>query len=107
MDIGCTEAVEKKAKLEGKNPDTRAKWGKIKNINMKFQQAKISASAKGIHVVSTAQGVDVTDDNNFDWKIFAEQHIKKQIYKNKAKIDVYDQLKFRWNDFITYVWEYR
>lgn len=64
MDIGCTEAVEKKAKLEGKNPDTRAKWGKIKNINMKFQQAKISASAKGIHVVSTAQGVDVTDDNN-------------------------------------------
>ena len=51
--------------------------------------------------------IDVTDDNNFDWKIFAEQHIKKQIYKNKAKIDVYDQLKFRWNDFITYVWEYR
>ena len=51
--------------------------------------------------------IDVTDDNNFDWKIFAEQHIKKQIYKNKAKIDVYDQLKFRWDDFITYVWEYR
>lgn len=51
--------------------------------------------------------IDVTDDNNFDWKTFAEQHIKKQIYKNKAKIDVYDQLKFRWNDFITYVWEYK
>ena len=51
--------------------------------------------------------IDVADDNNFDWKIFAEQHIKKQIYKNKAKIDVYDQLKFRWDDFITYVWEYK
>lgn len=64
MDISCTEVVEKKAKASGKNVDTRAKWGMVKNINMKLQQAKISASSKGIHVVSTAQGVDVLDDNN-------------------------------------------
>lgn len=64
MDIGATEAEEKKAKLNGKNVDTRSKWGRVKNINMKMQQAKITASAKGIHIVSTAQAKDVTDDNN-------------------------------------------
>lgn len=64
MDIGATEAEEKKAKLKGKSVDTRSKWGRVKNINMKFQQAKITASAKGFHVVSTAQAKDVLDDNN-------------------------------------------
>lgn len=64
MDIACTEVVEKKAKESGKAVDTRSKWGMVKNINMKLQQAKISASAKGINVVSTAQGVDVTDKDN-------------------------------------------
>jgi len=63
MDIGATEAEEKKAKLSGKAVDARAKWGRIKNINMKFQQAKITASAKGIHIVSTAQGVAITDND--------------------------------------------
>jgi len=63
MDIGATEAEEKKAKLSGKSVDARAKWGRIKNINMKFQQAKITASAKGIHIVSTAQGVAITDND--------------------------------------------
>ena len=63
MDIGATEAEEKKAKLNGKVVDARSKWGRIKNINMKFQQAKITASAKGVHVVSTAQGLEITDDD--------------------------------------------
>lgn len=63
MDIGATEAEEKKAKLSGKAVDARAKWGRIKNINMKFQQAKITASAKGVHIVSTAQGVAITDND--------------------------------------------
>ncbi|WP_252251249.1 AAA family ATPase [Clostridium sp. VAP52] len=63
MDIGATEAEEKKAKLNGKAVDARSKWGRIKNINMKFQQAKITASAKGVHVVSTAQGLEITDDD--------------------------------------------
>ena len=48
--------------------------------------------------------IDVTDDINFDWKGFAEDHIKKQIYKNEAKIDIYDQLRYVWEDFVDYVW---
>ena len=63
MDIGATEAEEKKAKQSGKAVDARSKWGRIKNINMKLQQAKITVSAKGVHVVSTAQGLEITDDD--------------------------------------------
>lgn len=64
MDIGATEAEEKKAKLAGKDVDSRSKWGRVKNINTKFQQAKISASAKGVHVVSTAQAKEIKDKDN-------------------------------------------
>ena len=63
MDIGATEAEERKAKLAGKNVDARSKWGRIKNINMKLQQAKITLSAQGKHVVSTAQASEVKDEN--------------------------------------------
>lgn len=48
--------------------------------------------------------IDVTDREDFDWKGFAETHINKQIYKNKAKIDVFDQLEWRWVEFIDYCW---
>lgn len=48
--------------------------------------------------------IDVTDDEDFDWKSFANEHIGKQIYKNKAKIDIYDQLQWKWDEFIDYVW---
>lgn len=48
--------------------------------------------------------IDVTDDANFDWRGFAEKHIKRQIYKNKAKIDVYDQVNYMWDDFLELVW---
>jgi hypothetical protein len=51
--------------------------------------------------------IDVTDDENFDWQGFAEHHIGKQIYKNKAKIDIYDQLQWKWDEFINYCWNYR
>lgn len=51
--------------------------------------------------------IDVTDDAGFDWRGFAEFHISKQIYKNKAKIDIYDQLMYIWQEFIDYVWNYR
>lgn len=51
--------------------------------------------------------IDVTDDTNFDWRGFAEYHIDTQIYKNEAKIDIYDQLQWRWQDFIDYCWNYR
>lgn len=48
--------------------------------------------------------IDVTDDGSFDWRSFAEKHISKQIYKNKAKIDIWDQLEYRWSEFIDYIW---
>lgn len=63
MDIASTEVEERKARNKGKEVDTRSKWGRVKQINMKMQQAKITASANGVHVVSIAQEKEVTDEN--------------------------------------------
>lgn len=62
MDISATEVEERKAKLAGKAVDARSKWGRIKNINMKLQQAKITLSAQGKHIVSTAQANEIKDE---------------------------------------------
>ena len=51
--------------------------------------------------------VDVTNDDSFDWKGFAEKHISQQIFNNEAKIDVYDQIRYVWEDFAEYVWKNR
>jgi hypothetical protein len=48
--------------------------------------------------------VDVTDDPNFDWLGFADFYIDKQIYRDKAKIDIYNQLEWRWNELVDYCW---
>lgn len=48
--------------------------------------------------------IDVTDIEDFDWKGFAETHIKKQIFKNEACIDVYSQLAWKWTEFVDYCW---
>lgn len=48
--------------------------------------------------------IDVTDDQSFAWRDFANEHISKQIYKNEAKIDIFDQLQWKWNEFIDYLW---
>jgi len=45
-----------------------------------------------------------TDREDFDWRSFAEFHIGKQIYKNEAKIDVFDQLEWKWDEFVDYCW---
>lgn len=42
-----------------------------------------------------ATKIDVTDDDSFDWHGFAETHIGSQIYKNSAKVDVFDQLTYK------------
>lgn len=47
----------------------------------------------------------VTDDTSFDWKGFAEMHIKMQIYGNKAKIDIWNQIEYRFDEFIEYCWD--
>lgn len=53
--------------------------------------------------------IDVTDDGSFDWRGLAEHHISKQIYKNEAKIDVWDQLCYggRFDEIATYLWTTR
>lgn len=51
--------------------------------------------------------IDITSDDLIDWKTFADIHIDRQIYKDKAKIDIFDQLEFRWNEFVDYCWTYR
>lgn len=48
--------------------------------------------------------IDVTDNSDFDWQGFINNH---QLYNNCKKFDVYDQLKYKWNEFITYLWTTR
>ena len=48
--------------------------------------------------------IDVTDREDFDWKGFADKHIGEQIYRNEAKIDAYDQLMWRWEEFVDCCW---
>lgn len=48
--------------------------------------------------------IDVTNDPNFDWRLFAEYHISRQRFSSKAKIDVWDQLNMRFNELIDYCW---
>lgn len=50
--------------------------------------------------------IDVTDDTSFDWKGFADIHIKKQNYNNCAKVDVFDQLIFadQFGKLVDYLW---
>lgn len=50
--------------------------------------------------------IDVTDDKSFDWSGFANEHIKRQIFKNQAKIDVYDQIMYgdRFSNLIDELW---
>lgn len=51
-----------------------------------------------------AVAIDVTDDESFDWKGFSDKHIEKQIYKNKAKIDIWDQIEYRFDEFVLCCW---
>lgn len=67
LQLSCLSTAEKQARRKGQDVEdvaiTMRGWGRIKNLNMKYQQAKIALSSKGMHVVSVAQGVDITDDN--------------------------------------------
>lgn len=50
--------------------------------------------------------LDVTDDKIFDWVGFADKYIGKQIFLNKAKIDVYDQIMYgdRFSNLVDELW---
>lgn len=43
-------------------------------------------------------------DENFDWYSFADYHIDRQLYSSEPKIDVFDQLQWRWDAFVDYCW---
>ena len=53
--------------------------------------------------------VDVTNDESFDWSGFANEHIKRQIFNNQAKIDVYDQIMYgdRFSNLVDELWHTR
>ena len=51
--------------------------------------------------------IDVTDDNNFNWIGFADYILERKGRDNKAKIDVWDQIEFKYDVFLDYVWNYR
>lgn len=50
--------------------------------------------------------IDVTNDSTFDWHGFSDEHIERQIFKNQAKIDVYDQIMYgdRFNKLVEELW---
>lgn len=51
--------------------------------------------------------IDVTNDyTQIDWGAFADYHINKQVCKNEAKIDVYDQIMFgdRFEKLVDILW---
>lgn len=49
--------------------------------------------------------IEVGADPTFDWLGFLRT--KNLNSRDQVKIDVYDQLKYRWEDFITYLWTTR
>lgn len=51
-----------------------------------------------------SEKLEVTNEMNFDWLGFAKYHIDNQVYKNEAKIDIYNQVMFKFHDFIDYCW---
>ena len=59
MQIGAMEVEEERARRKGENPDTQTismqQRGRMKLLNLKLQQAKLTLSAKGVHLVSIAQ----------------------------------------------------
>lgn len=47
--------------------------------------------------------IEVINELEINWHDFAEEYINRQIFKNRAKIDIYDQVMWRWDEFCEYV----
>lgn len=48
---------------------------------------------------------DITDDNTFNWIGFAADYTNGK-RGGAAKVDVFDQLMYRWNEFLDFVWNF-
>lgn len=57
--------------------------------------------------------IDITDDLTLNWPAFAEKMLSERGWhdvNNKrtyVKFDIYDQLKFRFDELVEFVWNYR
>jgi hypothetical protein len=57
--------------------------------------------------------VDITDNELLDWPAFANKMLNENAWHDKendrkyVKFDIYDQLLFRFDEFIDFVWDYR
>ena len=47
----------------------------------------------------------IVGDDPFGWVSFAEYHIERQLWVSEAKVDIYDQLMWRWDDLVDYCWK--
>lgn len=52
------------------------------------------------------RGFDVTDSELLDIKEFFEWITARKHHKDGVKIDVFDQLNFRWKEFVDYCWNF-
>ena len=51
--------------------------------------------------------LDVTDDKDFDWLNFYEKMEQKYTkHRDSIKIDVYEQVNYKFQDFVDYCWEH-
>lgn len=48
--------------------------------------------------------IDVTGDKTFDWDTFSLYHLGRLPYTSRAKIDIWDQLVWRWDELVDYCW---
>ena len=56
--------------------------------------------------------VDITEDTSLNWPVFAQKLLEysrtdKVTGRKYAKFDAYDQLKFRFDELIDFVWTYK
>lgn len=54
--------------------------------------------------IGSGEKIDVTDNTDFDWKGFASEH---RVSRRGKKIDIFDQIAYRWDEFVDYCWNYK
>ena len=48
--------------------------------------------------------INIANNKDFNWQDFLAT---QRLYNNSVKIDIYDQLKFNWDEFINLLWHTR
>lgn len=57
--------------------------------------------------------IDITEDTTLDWSAFAKKMLDERTWHDKesgrdyVKFDIYDQIHFRFEEFMDFVWNYR